>query len=250
VQKFGAAEVTEQQVEEVTSGLKDDACRPFDLASVRELLKIIKQKADIIIDEVTADEITEASYDLRQAEQRVKTFHEFIEHNKDELLALQILYSQPYVRRHLTYASIQELATRLFDPPQNLTAADLWQAYKRLEASLVRGVPSDRMLTDIISLVRFATGQADVLEPYAARVEQKFNLWIGRQIKAGRTFTNEQMGWLKAIKDYLAANVEIAESDLMRDHPFADWGGVVAARNVFGVALDGILQELNEVLVA
>ena len=58
------------------------------------------------------------------------------------------------------------------------------------------------------------------------------------------------MDWLKAIKDYLAANVEIAKSDLTRDHPFADWGGVVAARSVFSTALDSILQELSEVLVA
>ncbi|MGH8510662.1 MAG: type I restriction-modification enzyme R subunit C-terminal domain-containing protein [Gammaproteobacteria bacterium] len=49
--------------------------------------------------------------------------------------------------------------------------------------------------------MRFATGQVDLLEPYAARVEQRFNLWIGCQIKAGRNFNEEQMNWLKAIKD-------------------------------------------------
>jgi type I restriction enzyme R subunit len=81
-------------------------------------------------------------------------------------------------------------------------------------------------------------------------VEQRFNLWIGRQIKAGQVFTDEQMAWLKAIKDYLAANVEIAPADLMRDEPFAGWGGVVAARKVFGNGLNGMLDELTEVLVA
>ena len=248
--RFSTTEPTPQQIDAVSADLKNQACKPFDLPSVRDLLKVIKQKADIIIDEVTPDEITEAAYDLNQAQKRVTTFREFIEANKDELLALQILYSQPYPKRHLTYASIQQLATRLSDPPQRLTTADLWQAYKRLQASLVRGVPSDKMLTDIISLVRFATGSADLLEPFSARVEQRFNLWIGRQIKAGRTFSDEQMSWLRAIKDYLAANVEIARADLMRDHPFADWGGVVAARRVFGSQLDGVLAELTEVLVA
>src|SRR5690606_3011394 len=132
----------------------------------------------------------------------------------------------------------------------HLTTADVWQAYKRLEASLVRGAPSDKVLTDIISLVRFATGQADVLEPYAARVDQRFNLWIGRQKKAGRDFNEEQMNWLRAIKDYLAANVEIAPADLMRDHPFTDWGGVVAARKLFGAELNGMLDDLTEALAA
>jgi type I restriction enzyme, R subunit len=106
------------------------------------------------------------------------------------------------------------------------------------------------VLTDIISLVRFATGQAETLEPYAARVEQKFNLWIGRQIKSGRGFNEEQMNWLKAIRDYLAANVEIEAGDLMRDQPFSAWGGVIAARKLFGVELNGMLDELTEALAA
>jgi type I restriction enzyme, R subunit len=192
----------------------------------------------------------EATYDLKQAEKRTTSFKNFIEKNKNELLALQILYGQPYPKRRLTYASIRELATRLTDPPHHLTTADVWQAYKRLQAALVRGAPSDKVLTDIISLVRFATGQENVLEPYATRVEQKFNLWIGRQIKAGRTFNQEQMNWLKAIKDYLAANVEIAPADLMKDHPFTDWGGVVAARKLFGADLNAMLEELTEAFAA
>lgn len=126
----------------------------------------------------------------------------------------------------------------------------MWQAYKRLEAAKVRGALVEKMLTEVISLVRFATGQEDTLEPYSARVEQRFNLWIGRQIKAGRSFTEEQMNWLRAIKDYLAANVEIAPADLMRDQPFSEWGGVIAARRLFGAELNGMLDELCEALAA
>jgi len=234
----------------VEEELRDAACQPLDNTALRNLIKVIKKKTDIVIDELTTDEVTAAGYDLMQAEKRTTSFREFIEANKDELLALQILYSQPWPKRRLTYASIKELAAKLADPPHHLTTADVWQAYKRLEASLVRGAPSDKVLTEIISLVRFATGAADLLEPYAARVEQKFNLWIGRQKKAGRDFNQEQMNWLRAIKDYLAANVEIAPADLMRDHPFTDWGGVVAARKLFGAELNEMLDELTEALVA
>jgi type I restriction enzyme, R subunit len=251
IQRHGSAQsATPQQVKAVEEALRDQACRPLDDAGLRNLIKTIKQKTDIVIDELTTDEVTVAGYDLKQAEKRTTSFREFIETHKNELLALQILYSQPYPKRRLTYASIKELAQTLADPPHHLTTADVWQAYKRLESSLVRGAPSDKVLTDIISLVRFATGQAELLEPYAARVEQRFNLWIGRQIKAGRNFNEEQMNWLRAIKDYLAANVEIAPADLMRDHPFTDWGGVVAARKLFGAELNGMLDELSEALVA
>ncbi len=251
IERHGNADsATPEQVKAVEEELRDRACQPLDSAELRNLIKTIKKKTDIVIDELTTDEVTAAGYDLKQAEQRTTSFREFIEANKNELLALRILYSQPYPKRRLTYACIKELAQKLADPPHHLTTADVWQAYKRLEASLVRGAPSDKVLTDIISLVRFATGQAEVLEPYAARVEQKFNLWIGRQKKAGRDFNEEQMNWLRAIKDYLAANVEIAPADLMRDHPFTDWGGVVAARNLFGAELNGMLDELTEALAA
>ncbi|MBG6081121.1 type I restriction enzyme R subunit [Rubrivivax gelatinosus] len=246
----GADAATAAQVRAVEADLRDAACAPLDDPALREALKAVKRKADIVIDEGTLDTLHEAAFDTGQAERRTSSFRAFIEHNKDRLLALQILYGQPFPKRRLTYESIRELAARLADPPQHLSAADVWQAYKRLNAALVRGAPSDKLLTDLISLVRFATGQAELLEPFAARVEQRFNLWIGRQIKAGRAFSDEQLAWLKAIKDYLVANVEIAPADLMRDQPFSDWGGVVAARKVFGTELNGMLEELSEVLVA
>jgi len=241
---------TPQQVQAVEDELKDAACQPLDAAELRNLIKAVKKKTDIVIDEVTTDELTHAGFDLQQSQKRIASFKTFIEQHQNELLALQILYSQPFPKRRLTYAAIRELATKLTDPPHHLTTADVWQAYKRLQSTLVRGAPSDKVLTDIISLVRFATGQADALEPYAARVDQKFNLWIGRQKKAGRDFSEEQMNWLKAIKDYLAANVEIAPADLMKDQPFSAWGGVIAARKLFGTELNGMLDELSEALAA
>jgi len=251
IERHGSVEApTTGQAKAIANELKDAACAPLDDPKLRNLIKDIKQKADIIIAERTADKVVSAGYDLKHAEARVQSFKDFIEQNRNELLALQILYGQPYAKRRLTYAAIRELAQHLADPPYHLATADVWQAYKRLEAALVRGAPSDKVLTDIISLVRFATGQAEVLEPYSARVEQKFNLWIGRQVKAGKVFTEEQMNWLKAIRDYLAANVEIAPADLQRDTPFSAWGGVIAARKLFGEGLNGMLDEMAEALVA
>lgn len=123
------------QVAAIEAELIDKACGPLDDADLRNVIKIIKKKTDIIIDEGTTDEVTAAGYDLKQAEKRTTSFREFMEANKNELLALQILYSQPYPKRRLTYASIRELATRLSDPPHHLTTADVWQAYKRLAAA-------------------------------------------------------------------------------------------------------------------
>jgi type I restriction enzyme R subunit len=173
-----------------------------------------------------------------------------MEAHKDELTALQILYSQPYGKRHLTYDAVKELTHRLADPPQRLTTATVWQAYKRLQASKVRGAPADQLLTDIISLVRFTLGYDEMLESFSAKVEQRFNLWVGRQKKAGRAFTEEQMDWLRLIRDHLAANVEIAPRDFMDSPTLSGKGGLVAARRIFGPSLPELLNDLTVTLVA
>lgn len=158
VTRHGYAPTPEQE-NKVIDELGEVACRPFDNPAARNLLKDIKQKTDIVIDEVTTDEVTGAGFDKQQAEKAVKSFKDFIEENRDELAALQILYNQPKGRQRLTYAAIRELVQRLTDPPRYLTTATVWQAYKRLDAAKVRGAPVDEQLTEVVSLVRFALGR-------------------------------------------------------------------------------------------
>jgi type I restriction enzyme R subunit len=241
---------TPEQVEAVVEELTDGACAPFNAPELRDLLQSIKQKSDIVIDELTPDRVLDASYDLTHAEERITSFKEFIEAHKDELTALQILYNQSYSQRRLTYAAIKELTQRLTDPPYSLAMADVWQAYARLDAAKVRGAPADQQLTEIVSLVRFALGYDEVLEPFGARVEQRFNLWVGREKKLGRDYTPEQLAWLTDIARYIAANLEIEQRDLMETPPFTDRGGLLAARRLFGEQLGPLLDDLQEVLVA
>jgi type I restriction enzyme R subunit len=241
---------TEEEMEAVAEELTEAACRPFDDPKLRQLLKDIKQKSEIVIDDITTDEVREAGYDLQQAEARVHSFREFIEKHKDELTALQILYNQPYGRQKLTYAAIKELGQKLTDPPYYLATADVWQAYRRLEAAKVRGAPVDQQLTEIVSLVRYALGFDELLEPFSVKVEQRFNLWIGREKRQGREYTAEQMEWLKAIASFIAVNTEITLRDLMEIPSFADHGGVLKARTLFGSNLNTLMDDLQLALVA
>lgn len=248
-QTHGPVPTPEQEAETIAR-LIDEACTPFDAAPVRNLLKDIKQKNDIVIDEVTTDEVRSAGFDLRHAEERVTSFKAFIEDNKDELTALQIIYNQSYVQQRLTYAAVKELTRALTDPPRYLTTADVWQAYKRLDASKVKGAPVDQQLTEIVSLVRFALGYDTVLEPFGTRVEQRFNLWVGREKNAGRDYTPEQMTWLRSIAGFIAANAEIGPSDFMDVPSLSDKGGILKARQLFGSGLNDLLDELQGALVA
>ena len=242
---------SEDDRKQVIVMLIEEACTPFDAAPLRNLLKDIKQKTDIIIDEVTTDELLSANFDLRHAKERTTSFKTFIDENRDELTALQILYNQPHAQQRLTYAAIKELVQKLTDPPHYLTTADVWQAYRRLDAAKVRGAPVDKQLTEVISLVRFAIGFDPILEPFGDKVEQRFNLWIGREKKAGRDYSEEQMEWLKAIAGFIAANAEIAPRDFMEVPGFSDKGGILKARELFGAErFNAMLDELQGALVA
>ena len=58
-------------------------------------------------------------------------------------------------------------------PPHAWTTEALWLAYAQLEKGRVRGVGAQRILTDLVSLVRHAVFLEDELMPYPERVQQR-----------------------------------------------------------------------------
>ncbi|MGH7325311.1 MAG: type I restriction-modification enzyme R subunit C-terminal domain-containing protein, partial [Candidatus Rokuibacteriota bacterium] len=166
----------------------------------------------------------------------------------DEVDALQVFYSQPHTRR-LRYQDIKALAEAITAPPRSWTPELLWHAYELLERDKVRGASGKRLLTDIVSLLRFALRRDDELVPFADRVRERFAAWLAQQHGQGRHFTPEQMRWLEMIRDHIAASVEIDAEDFSYT-PFVEAGGLGRASEVFGSNLRPLLNELNEVLAA
>ncbi len=171
---FKTEKPTEEQVKNAAEELAKAACAPFDNPKLRNTIIDIKKRSDQIIDTVSKDAVISARFDEKAKEKArtlVDTFKKFIEDNKDELTALQIIYNKPYGKRHLTYEQIKQLAEAIEKPPYRLTQQQLWQAYQQLEKSKVRGAGPQKLLTDIISLIRFAIGESDVLEPFTETVK-------------------------------------------------------------------------------
>ena len=243
VKQFQTQTPTEAQQQQATEVLINQACQPFDNPQFRNLLREIKTKNEQIIDTVSQDVVLFAGFDTAardKAKATVESFREFVEANKDEITALQILYNQPYGQRRLTYEQIKQLANALERPPRSLTPEKLWQAYSQLEADKVRGAGVQKLLTDIISLVRFAMGETKTLEPFAVTVEEKFQQWL-----RGKKFSSEQVCWLEKIKEHIITSVRIDVEDL-QEMPQEAFQGV----QLFGNDLMNILNELNEVLAA
>jgi type I restriction enzyme, R subunit len=204
-----------------------------------------------VIDTVSQDTVLEAGFSEAAREKArtvIESFKQFIEANRNELTALQIIYSQPHGRRHLTYEAIKQLANAIERSPYNLKAERVWQAYTQLEKSRVRGTPQ-RVLTDLIALISFAIGENDELAPFAETVNERFNVWLKTQQQAGRIFSVEQRQWLEMIRDHLATSLRI-ELDDFDEVPFYERGGRMKVYKLFGEELPSLMDELNEALAA
>jgi type I restriction enzyme R subunit len=200
-----------------------------------------------IIDDAAQDEVLKAGYSTDRARQTVDDFRQFIEDNKDEITALQILYSRPYNQR-LSFKDIRDLANAIERPPRQWTPENLWAAYEALDKSKVHG-SGQRVATDLVSLVRFALGEEDELVPFPEKVNGRFADWLLQQESAGREFTAEQRRWLEEIRDHIAASMSISTDDL--DYtPFVERGGIGKAYEVFGNDLNPLIADLNEALAA
>jgi len=214
------------------------------------LLVEIKRKNEITIDHVSQDQVIEAGFSassLERARGIVQSFEKFIQENKDEITALQILYSKPYKQR-LTFEAVNELADAIEKPPYLWNESQLWRAYEALDKSKVRGASGKRILTDLVSLVRFAIHRDNELVPFPERVEENFKAWLAQQERK-KKFTDEQRRWLEMIRDHIAANLSI-ETDDFDLAPFAQEGGLGKVHQVFGDKMTTIIEELNGTLAA
>jgi type I restriction enzyme R subunit len=248
----GTAEPTDEQLAQAALPIKKAAIKVLmTKPALRKLVEDLKHKFEQIVDEVSQDELLAAGYDAKAKERAaalVKSFEEFVAENKDEIEALKFFYSVPHKKR-LRFSDIKALADAISSPPRQWTPEKLWRAYETLEKSKVRGASAGRLLTDVVSLVRFALHQDSELAPHVEHVRARFETWMAQQANKGRTFDPEQRRWLEMMRDHIGTSVEVELDDLDMV-PFNAEGGLAKAAQLFGKDLAAIVNELNEALVA
>lgn len=227
------------------------AVQPLADPALRQLILSLKARKDLVIDTVTQDRVLEIGFSEAARERAagiVQSFEAFLLQHRDEITALQILYNRP-TRAPLSFEDIKALADTLHAPPHLLDESTLWQAYAQLDKSRVKGASGKRILTDLVSLVRYAMHQENELVPYPERVAANFKAWMAQQRAAGRSFTAEQQWWLEQIAEHIAASLGIAVEDF--DYaPFSQQGGLAKVHQLFGAELAEVMEELNRELVA
>ena len=230
--------------------LIDDAVAVFNSPDLRDFIVDIRKKYDQIIDIVNIDAITNIGWVKDQEESSAALIGDFtawIATHKDEITALQIFYAQDYRHRTFTYKMIKDLCEKLKTEKPILAPLAVWKAYEQLEKT--NGSAKNELIA-LVSLIRKVAGIDTTLTAYDKTVDKNFQEWIFKK-NAGQhnTFTEDQMQWLRMMKDYVANSFSIDKDDFDLS-PFNAEGGLSKMWQLFGEETDAIINELNEVLAA
>ena len=274
---YAASTLHERAREQLTA----TACAPFDSPALRDALAKAKQDAEQTIDTTTIDVVTARGFDATakaKAAGLIETFRDYIKLHQGEITALQIIYSLP--RRNLavgeaeagrpdkirlTEPMLKDLEKKLRDTQATWTEDCLWDAFAITAPAKVKGRSQPGRFADLVSLVRFALEQQPVLEPFSDSVHARFDSWLRGRSQSGSgvpplsssdkrrdaasTFTPEQLGWLRLIRDHIATSLSIDPDDFNLS-PFTQRGGLGKAHQLFGAQLSSLLEELNATLAA
>lgn len=241
--------------------LIEQAVAVFNDYELRDYVIDVRKKYDQTIDHINPDEIVKIGWvkdNVAGAQNLILEFTAWIEAHKNEITALQIFYGQPYRRRELTHKIINELFERLTQEKPALKLPVLWDAYataedQSAEGKLVKRLPRSEKpkqeLILLVSILRRAIGVDDWLNAYDRTVDRNFQDWVFKKQAGNLKFTEEQMQWLRMMKDYVANSFHI-EKDDFELNPFNAQGGLGKMWKLFGEDSDSIMNELNEVLAA
>ena len=124
----------------------------------------------------------------------------------------------------------------------------VWQAYSQLDD--YRGNQPVSELTALVALIRRVCGLDGKLSTFDDTVRRNFQNWVLKHHSgSGEKFNEEQMEWLRMIRDHVTGSFHIERDDLEMA-PFDAQGGLGKVYQLFGNRMDGLLDELNEVLAA
>jgi type I restriction enzyme R subunit len=230
------------------SEMTERAAAPFT-GGLNAFIENVRKTHEQMIDTVNPDMVEYAGWQEHSKENAmalVKDFAAWIEAHKNEITALQIFYDQPFRRRELTYAMVRELVEVLSADKPTLAPLRVWQAYEQLEQ--VNGSTKNELIA-LVSLVRHVCGIDKALTSYDRTVDKNFQAWAFKKQAGALKLTEEQMQWLRMIKDYVATSFHIERDDFDLS-PFNGEGGLGKMWQLFGEQTDKIIQELNEALAA
>ncbi len=235
-------------VDKARDELAADAARVFT-GDLIDIIESIRRDKEQTIDHENLDTVLRAEWEgdaQENAHALVQQFREYLEANRDEIEALTIFYGQPHRRRELTYAMIRSVLDTLKADKPLLAPLRVWRAYELLDECKAQQPASE--LTALVALILRTCGIDATLSAYDRTVRHNFQTWImTRHSGSRRKFNEEQMTWLRMIRDHVASSFHLDRDDLEMP-PFDAQGGMGRMYQLFGDQMDRVIDELNEAL--
>jgi type I restriction enzyme R subunit len=216
-----------------------------------ELIETIRRDKEQTIDHDNLDNLVRAGWEkdaATNAQALTDEFAEYLKANQDNIAALTIFFSQPYRRRELSFELIRQVLDKLKADKPRLAPLRVWHAYRQLDD--YQGAQPISELTALVALIRRVCGMDEKLSTFDDTVRRNFQNWVMKHHSGGGDkFNEEQMDWLRMVRDHVANSFHIERDDLEMS-PFDGQGGLGKMYQLFGAKMDTLLDELNEVLVA
>jgi type I restriction enzyme, R subunit len=246
----GVTEPDDTAMNAARDKLVSDAANVFN-GPLIDLLDTIRRQHEQTIDHDNLDTLIAAEWagdTTINAEAIAKDFESWLTEKRDEIEALSIWFSQPARRSEITFAMVKALLDAIKSDRPRLAPAYVWRAYAHLDD--YKGAAPTGELTQLVALVRRVAGLDTTLVSNEDRVRRNFQTWIlKRHSGSGEKFSEEQMDWLRMIRDHIATSVRIEHDDL--DYaPFDGNGGLGRMHTLFGAGMNEVMNEMNEALSA
>ena len=240
---------TEQHMHAAALQLAQQAVTPLMKPALRRRILEIRAQNEQTMDRHNLDEVLYSGFDaaaVEKAQTKVQDFRRWIGEHRDELTALQVLYSGVRPLR-VSLGDLRQLRDALARPPISASPTQLWSAFQAVEGEAVKG-RGGTQLADLVNLVRHALIPGFTLVPYREELRERYEAWLSER-DAEKTFTAEQREWLDRIAEHIATSLSIELADF-GDGWFGQHGSLGKAHTLFGTQLPGLLAEMNERLVA
>lgn len=230
------------QFEQLSGGLSPEAfidslkSMPVDKAvetvkKSREALDYVrrmpKEREKFISDEVDCVTGHTRGYgDATKPEDYLKEFRDFIDHNLNEIVALNIVATRP---KELTRKSLKEL--KLILDRENFNETMLQTAWKEMT--------NEDIAADIISFIR----QRSIGDTLISKDDRIHNA-IAKTKAAHPELSKIQLGWIDRIEAQLLKEV-VLNKETFESEAFKNKGGYNAVNKAFGQKLDELIEEIN-----
>lgn len=136
------------------------------------------------------------------AEERTQAFEAFLKKHKDTLAALRFIYQGTMQQETLLAEQLEELLEAMQAANPHFKTDTLWRHYQTLRPEQCReAYGRSAELGNLIRLVRYAAHLTDTLDDFGRIARRNYELWLGRKINAGITFTDEQRTLLDKVRD-------------------------------------------------